>query len=101
MSLNPRCLGRFSISRHMLDEDLGTVALAMCGMVVLEAQYSMDSCAVYYLAISDCFEEVSEGLNAPWYSPILHEVEIPPETPGDPPTIKVLIDEWKKQDDRT
>jgi hypothetical protein len=60
-------LGRLRLSRKILSEQPEDVIPVFVGMVVIEAQMRWEIDGVEYLALSDRFDPVPEGVSAPSY----------------------------------
>jgi hypothetical protein len=71
-NLNRR-LGRFHVSRELLNQQPEKLKPIFANVIVVEAQMRWVSDSVEYLAMSDRFERVPYGQMAPFYDIQFHE----------------------------
>ena len=62
-------LGRFAITSELLMslETRPSLLAMTASMTILQAEYHADTDCYRYLAISDLFEALEEGVDTPWY----------------------------------
>ena len=64
-----RRFGRFEVSRDLaIGENWRGLLVLMSQVVVVKAEFNVDTDTFSYLAVSDLFEEVDPFVDAPWYS---------------------------------
>lgn len=67
MRLSPNRIGKFSISLELFEQGWEKLIPVLEGMFILEAKFSYDARAFEFLALSEKFDLVHEGLPAPDY----------------------------------
>lgn len=74
-------IGRFVVSSHFIDDIRNHEALQklMAGMIVLRAEKRFDIRGFEYVALCEMFDEVPEGIYAPFYNVPMSEP--PTKTP--------------------
>ena len=93
MSNIKRKLGRFSITRDMIDTSPDMVAGAMSGMLVVRAELQYHSDAIAYIAMSDFFDFVPLHGQVPEYEANVRASKI---KDGDDIKIVSTIEGWSK-----
>lgn len=84
-----RRLGKFQIPDLMLREFPETVQLALSGMIVIRAEQRWDFHGIEYIAMSEHFDEISEGYQVPDYIAVIETIKN-----DDDETIGQLIKGW-------
>ena len=67
-------IGRFRITREMIEKEYLNCVRVMEGIVVIRAEHMLETDTVEYIAISKYFEPVPVGQLAPLYEATLHTV---------------------------
>ena len=74
-----RRLGKFWVSRHLMDNDIDAVQMIMCQCVPIDVELKYEKDAFHYLSISKHFDKVDIGSDVPEY--IIEFSQFQDETP--------------------